>query len=348
MKKPRRGFGSDNHSGVHPEVLAAIAQANVGHAIAYGGDELTVELQDLFKKQFGDGTDAFIVWNGTGANVLSMRALLRPHEAVICTETAHIHVDECGAPEQIAGIKLLTVAAADGKLTPELCETRYHGIGSEHHVQPKMISITQATELGTVYRPDEIQKLAQWAHDRKLLLHLDGARIANAAAALSLSLREATRDLGVDVLSFGGTKNGLMGAEAVVFFNHPEAAREFLFTRKQNMQLASKMRFISAQFLAYFQNDLWRKNAAHANQMAKRLADGLKKIPGIELAQPTEANGVFLRLPREVIEPLQKEYFFYIWNDDGPRPVVRLMCSFDTEESDIAGFLESLARKRTF
>src|SRR3984957_16509361 len=263
--KPVRSFASDNNAGVHPKILQAIASVNRGHTVGYGDDPFTDAAVRKFKQHFGSDIEVFFVFNGTAANCLSLKALTESYHAVICSEAAHIYTDECGAPENFTGCKLLPIPAPDGKLTVDSVSHAYHGIGDQHHVQPKVISITQATELGTVYKPREIRDLARFAHERDMFLHMDGARIANAAASLGLNLRQATRDLGVDVLSFGGTKNGAMGAEAVVFFDRT-LATDFLYMRKQGMQLASKMRFISAQLDALLSNSLWQKNAKHANR----------------------------------------------------------------------------------
>jgi len=341
VKKPARSFASDNNAGVHPQVLKAIASANHGHAVGYGDDAFTTAAVRKFKQQFGDGIEVFPVFNGTGANCLSLKALTRSFEAVICTEAAHIYTDECGAPEKFTGCKLVPIPTTDGKLSVEAVSHAYHGIGDQHHVQPKVISVTQATEMGTVYKANEICELATFAHERGMFLHMDGARIANAAVSLGLDLREATRDLGVDVLSFGGTKNGAMGAEAVIFFD-PKLAVDFLYLRKQGMQLASKMRFISAQFEAIFTADLWRKNAEHANRMAQLLKDLISEIPQIRIVYPVEANGIFAKVPRHAIAEIQKRYFFYVWSEEDS--VVRWMCSFDTTEDDVNQFARFVSR----
>ncbi|HJT70220.1 MAG TPA: low specificity L-threonine aldolase [Terriglobales bacterium] len=337
--KPRRSFASDNNAGVHPAVLQALAEANEGHVVGYGDDAYTHRAEQLFKKHFGTDIEVFFVFNGTAANCLSLKAATQSFHAVICAEAAHIYVDECGAPEKFTGCKLIPVRTDKGKLTVESVRAAYHGIGDEHHVQPKVISITQSTEVGTVYRPAEIRSLAQFAHEHAMFLHVDGARIANAAASLELGLREATRDLGVDVLSFGATKNGAMGAEAVVFFD-PKLAANFKFYRKQGMQLASKMRFIAAQFQALLSNDLWLQNARHSNRMAQLLKREVSKIPQIKIIYDVDANGVFAQIPQEAIRKLQERYFFYVWNEADS--VVRWMCSWDTTESDIHEFAEFL------
>jgi len=333
--KPSRSFASDNNAGVHPEVLEAIRHANQGHAVGYGDDPYTESAVGRFREQFGADVAVFFVFNGTAANVLSLQALTRPFHAVLCSEMSHIYTDECGAPEKLTGCKLVPLAAPEGKLTVEAVSHAYHGIGDQHHVQPRVISITQSTEMGTVYNPTEVEALASFAHERNIFLHMDGARISNAVAAQRLTLRQATRDVGVDVLSFGGTKNGLMGAEAVVFFR-PELAKDFLFVRKQGTQLASKMRFLSAQMEALLTNDLWRRNAEHANRMAQLLEQEVRKIPGVTIVYSVEANGVFVQIPRTAIKKIQERYFFYVWSEEDA--VVRWMCSFDTTEDDVIEF----------
>jgi threonine aldolase len=333
--KPARSFASDNNAGVHPEVLAAIAEANVGHTVGYGDDPFTASAIRKFKQHFGAGIEVFFVFNGTAANCLSLKALTESYQAVICGEAAHINVDECGAPEKFTGCKLIPIPTSQGKLTVDAVSHAYHGIGDQHHVQPRVISITQSTEVGTVYKPREIEALAKFAHDRNMFLHMDGARIANAAVSLGLSLRQATRDLGVDVLSFGGTKNGLMGADAVIFFDK-KLSHNFLYLRKQGMQLASKMRFIAVQFEVLLSNELWLKSARHANQMAQLLKRELRKMPRVKVLYPVEANGVFAQIPRTATAKLKKRYFFYVW--DEKQSIVRWMCSFDTTEEDVREF----------
>lgn len=345
------GFGSDNRSAVHPEVMEAIAAANAGDAEAYGDDPWTARLQETFRRQLGDRAEAFPVFNGTGANVLCLELFGRPHEAVICTSDAHINVDECGAPERITGMKLLTVETTDGKLEPAALDRWEGRRGDQHHVQPRIVSITESTELGTVYTPDEIGAIADAAHSRGMRLHLDGARIANAAASLGVPLRALTTDAGVDAVSFGGTKNGLLLGEVAVFLD--DVGRERIsYARKQLMQLASKMRFLSAQFETLLGGgELWLRNATHANEMATLLASRLRPLPGVELAQPVEANGVFVRLPSETIgsllAELPGEHPFYVW-DEAER-VVRLVCSWDTTEADVealaAAVVASLPRQ---
>jgi threonine aldolase len=339
-----RAFASDNNSGAHPEVLAAIAAANDGHVVAYGDDPYTAAARERFREHFGERAEAFLVFNGTGANVLAMQALARPHQAVICPETAHLNIDECGAPERIAGVKLLPVATADGKLTPELAAERVERVGDQHASQPRVVSISEATELGTVYRPEEIQALADFAHEHDMVLHVDGARFANAAASLDVPLRALATDAGVDLLSFGGTKNGLLLGDAVVLLR-PELGRDFPFIRKQSMQLASKMRFLAAQFDALLGGDLWLRNASRANAMARRLADAISGMDGVAIAYPVEANGVFAALPAPAIERLRSELPgelpFYVW--DEAAGIVRLMCSWDTTPEDVDGLASAVS-----
>ena len=315
-------------------------RASQGHAVGYGDDPHTEAAVRKFRDHFGADVEVFFVFNGTAANTLSLQALTRPFHAVLCPELSHIYTDECGAPEKFTGCKLIPLPAPAGKLTVETVAHAYHGIGDQHHVQPRVISITQSTEMGTVYKPAEIEALARFAHERKMFLHMDGARLSNAVAAQRLTLRQATGDLGVDVLSFGGTKNGLMGAEAVVFFR-PELAEDFLFVRKQGMQLASKMRYLSAQMEALLTNDLWRRNAEHANQMAQLLAHEVGKMSRIKIVYPVEANGVFAQIPQEAIQKIQDRYFFYVWSEE--ESVVRWMCSFDTTEDDVREFARFVA-----
>ncbi len=338
--KSTRSFASDNNAGVHPEILEAIARANDGHVIAYGDDRYTRSAVAKFEEHFGSGIEVFFTFNGTGANVLGLQALMRPYQAVLCSDYAHIYTDECGAPEKHLGSKLIPLAHEHGKISLDSVRHAYHGIGDQHHVQAKVISITQATEMGTVYQPEEVQALARFAHEHDMFLHMDGARIANAAAGLGQTLRQATRDLGVDVLSFGGTKNGIMGGEAVVFFN-PALGADFLYLRKQGMQLASKMRFIAAQFEALLTDDLWRRSAEHANRMAKVLEAEVRKIPQVRVVWKVEANGVFAQIPRHAIEKIKERYFFYPWIED--EGIVRWMCSFDTTEEDVREFANCVA-----
>ncbi len=339
-----RGFASDNHAGIHPEVLAAIGAANDGHADSYGADAWTARADSAFREHFGRDARAYCVFNGTGANVAAIEALTLSHEAVICTETAHMHVDECGAPERLSGTKLLTVATEHGKLSPADVERWESRRGDEHQAQPRVVSITQSSELGTVYTLEETRAIADAAHALGMFLHVDGARYANAAAALDCSLSALGADSGVDVVSFGGTKNGLMLGEAVVFVA-PGLGERFAYTRKQFGQLASKMRFISAQFEALLSGDLWLRNASHANAMAARLAVAVEAIERVEISHPVEANAVFARLEPRAIErllaELDGEHPFYVW--DAPAGEVRWMCSWDTEPADVDAFATAIA-----
>jgi len=332
-------FASDNNAGIHPEILAALAAANSGHAIAYGDDPYTRSTLDIFKCTFGEEIDTYFVFGGTAANVIGLQTVTRPFNAIICAETAHINVDECGAPEKFTGCKLLTVPTRDGKIRVEEIKAWLHGVGDQHHVQPRVVSISQSTEMGTVYTPGEVAVLADCAHQNEMLLHMDGARLSNAAVSLGVPLRALTGDAGVDLLSFGGTKNGMMYGEALVFFA-PALSENLKYNRKQGMQLASKMRFISAQFGAFLSNELWRRNAENANRMAQRLAQEVQKISHIRLTQKVEANAVFAIVPRECIPILQREYFFYVWNEGTAE--VRWMTSFDTTEGDIEEFVRFL------
>jgi threonine aldolase len=328
------GFASDNHAGAHAQVIAAVAAANDGHAPAYGGDPWTDRAAARFREHFGPGARAFPVFNGTAANVLCLVALTQPWQGVVCARTAHLNVDECGAPER-AGRKLLTVETPDGRLTPELIEPLLVRIGDEHVVQPRVVSITQSTELGTVYRAEAVAALADWAHGHGMLLHVDGARLCNAAASLGLPLRALTTDAGVDALSFGGTKNGLLGAEAVVLLRG-DVGDGLKYLRKQTMQLASKMRYISAQLDALLAGDLWERSAAHANAMARRLAAGVRDAPGVRITQPVDANGVFAILPSDATERLQRDWPFYVW--DEATGEVRWMTAWDTAPEDVDAF----------
>jgi threonine aldolase len=336
----KRSFASDNNAGVHPEIIEAVAAANDGHVVAYGDDPFTARAVKVFQKHFGKDIAVYFVFGGTGANVLGLKAITNTYEAVICAETAHINVDECGAPEKFTGCKLLNVRTPDGKIRVDQITPFLHGVGFEHHVQPRVISVSQATEMGTVYTKSELKTLARFAHDHNMLLHVDGARIANAAVSLNASLKEITVDAGVDVLSFGGAKNGMMYGEAVVFLNK-KLGEGFKYIRKQGMHLPSKMRFISSQFEALLAGDLWKRSATHANRMARVLASELEKA-GLKLTQPVESNGVFAVIPEKYIPALQKKYFFYVWNEEISE--CRFMASFDTTEEDIHDFV-ALVRK---
>ncbi|MFD0366831.1 threonine aldolase family protein [Streptomyces sp. NPDC059071] len=334
-----RGFASDNYAGAHPEVLAAIALANGGHQVAYGEDQYTDHLQRIMHSHFGPTAEAFPVFNGTGANVTALQALTDRWGAVICAETAHINVDEGGAPERMGGLKLLTVPTPDGKLTPELIDRQAWGWEDEHRAMPQVVSITQNTELGTVYTVEEIRAIVEHAHSKGMKVHLDGARIANAAASLDVPMRAFTNAVGVDVISYGGTKNGMLFGEAVVVLN-PDAVSHMKHLRKLSMQLASKMRFVSVQLEALLAKDLWLRNARHANAMARRLAEGVRGVDGVEILYPVQANAVFARLPHEVSRRLQERFRFYFWDEAAGD--VRWMCSFDTTEDDVDAFLQAL------
>jgi threonine aldolase len=333
---PHKSFGSDNHSGVHPAVLRAIADANPGDAVAYGADEWTGQATAGLREAFG-AEDAFLVLNGSGANVLGLSLLLRRHEAVICAESAHIHTDECGAPERLIGTKLLTVPSAEGKITPELIAEKLSGRGDDHRSQPGVVAITQSTELGTCYTLAELRKIADFCRASDLRLYLDGARLANAAATLDCSLAELAEC--ADMLSFGATKNGAMGAEALIVMR-PGLASDVPYLRKQQTQLTSKMRFVAAQFSALLKDDLWRANAAYANALARRLAEGAEVVDGVEIVYPVQANAVFARLRPRHIAALQHEWTFHVW-DEGEN-VVRWMTAFDTTEADVDAFLADI------
>jgi len=338
----KRGFASDNNAGVHPEILKEIESANGGHALGYGNDIWTEKAKELFRYQLGDDAEVYFVFTGTAANTLGLSGVTRPWNSIITAFTAHIEQDECGAPEKFTGCKVLTVDTPDGKIKSEMLSRHMHGFDFEHHSQPKVISITQATEMGTVYSVDEIRTLADFAHDKGMLLHMDGARIANAAITLNLPFRAFTSDAGVDVLSFGGTKNGMMYGEAVCFLKKGLSV-DFKYIRKQGMQLASKMRYISAQYIAYFGNDLWKRNALHANSMALLLAEKIKGIYSIRITQPVQSNGVFAIIPKEIAEKVSKSYFFYPWNELTSE--YRLMTSWDTTEEDIENLVSLLKKE---
>ncbi|WP_037854649.1 threonine aldolase family protein [Streptomyces sp. NRRL S-340] len=334
-----RGFASDNYAGVHPEVLAALALANGGHQVSYGEDEYTDHLQRIVRSHFGASAEAFPVFNGTGANVVALQAVTDRWGAVICAESAHINVDEGGAPERMGGLKLHTVPTPDGKLTPELIDRQAFGWEDEHRAMPQVVSITQSTELGTLYTPEEIRAICEHAHAHGMRVHLDGSRIANAAASLDVPMRTFTNAVGVDILSLGGTKNGAMFGEAVVVLDR-DAVRQMKHIRKMSMQLASKMRFVSVQLEALLAKDLWLRNARHANEMAQRLAEGVRAVHGVEICYPVQANGVFAKLPHAVSERLQKRFRFYFWDESAG--VVRWMCSYDTTEDDVDTFVAAL------
>ena len=341
-RKNKRGFASDNNAGVHPEILKELALINNGHVIGYGSDIYTEQVKRLFKEKLGPETEAFLVFTGTAANVLGISCVTRSWNSVITASTAHLEQDECGAPEKFTGCKVLTVDTPDGKIDIRMIEKHMHGFDFEHHAQPKVISITQSTEMGTVYSVQEITELADYAHLRGLLVHMDGARIANAAVHLNLPFKAFTTDAGIDVLSFGGTKNGMMAGEAVCFLKQ-DLSSNFKYIRKQGMQLASKMRFISAQYIAYFRNDLWKTCALHSNEMAKILAGKLSTINGIKITQPVQSNGIFVIIPHAVAAKVNKSYFFYPWNEK--KSEYRLMTSWDTTVEDIEDFVTLIGRE---
>jgi len=340
-----RGFASDNYAGVHPEVLQALTDANEGHQVSYGEDDYTTKLTDVIREHFGARSEVFPVFNGTGANVLSLTAMMPRWGAVICSSLAHIHTDEGGAPERVSGLKLYPVSHHQGKITPEDIATEAFGFGDEHRAQPAVVSITQSTELGTVYTPSEVKDIADFTHDHGMLLHMDGARLWNAAASLGVPFSAFTSDVGVDIVSLGGTKNGIMGAEAIVVIN-PEAVDGLIYLRKMSMQLASKMRFVSAQLLALFENGLGLRSATHANTMAQRLRNSLEEgiasgaLSGLSFSAPTQANAVFAVLDPEVSDRIRQTFRFYDW--DRSVGEVRWMCSFDTTEEDIERFVETI------
>lgn len=331
----KRTFASDNYAGVHPEVMQALTDANHGHAGSYGSDDHTAKAIEKFKALFGDDVEVFFAYNGTGANVLGLSALTKSYNSIICSDLAHINVDESTAPEKFLGCKLITIKTTDGKIYPAEIEEKIQRLDDQHHPQVKVISISQSTEYGTVYTRKEIEAISAVARKHNLYLHMDGSRISNACVSLRQSFRSFTRDAGVNVLSFGGTKNGMMFGEAIIFFHAAQAA-DFKYIRKQGMQLHSKMRFIGSQFNALLSNDLWKRNAEHSNKMALRLAEELRKFPQLEITQSVDANGVFVKIPSELIPQLQEEHFFYMWTDKIFE--ARLMCAFDTTEDEIENF----------
>ncbi|MCF7918310.1 MAG: low specificity L-threonine aldolase [Candidatus Cloacimonetes bacterium] len=334
-----KSFASDNNSGVHPLVLKALADVNHGHYTGYGDDPFTEVAIQKFRQLLGKNIEVFFVYNGTGANTVLINTVTRSYNSIICPASSHINVDECGAPGAASGCKVEFVYTEDGKLTPELVNSMLLGIGFEHHSQPKVVSITQSTELGTLYSLEELRTLCDFCHDNNLLVHMDGARIANAAVALNCTFKEMTTDTGIDLLSFGGTKNGMMFGEAAIFFR-PELAADFKYFRKQNMQLHSKMRYISAQFSALLTDELWYKNARHSNDMAQLLYKELQNVIGIKITRPCYVNSVFAILPEKVIPRLQQKYFFYVWDEHTNE--VRFMTTFDTTEDDINNFVKAL------
>ncbi len=339
MNNSKRGFASDNNSGISPEVIKMLEKVNYGHCTGYGDDIYTQQAVQLIKDNFGNKAIPYFTFTGTASNVLGIGAGIQSFQSVICPSTAHIYIDECGAPEKFNSCKLIPVTTPDGKLCPELVTGHLTGFGFEHHSQPGIISISQSTEMGTVYTIEEIKALSELAHKYKMLLHMDGARLANAAVSLNKSFKEITYETGVDILSFGGTKNGLMAAESIIFFDE-KIAKNFKYIRKQGMQLASKMRFIAAQFIAYLSDDLWKKNALHANKMAEMLHHRIKKLNNIKVTQKVQANGVFAIIPQKAIVPLREIYFYYTWDEETNE--VRWMTSFDTTEGDIENFVGAL------
>ncbi len=336
-----RSFGSDNNSGVHPLIFKALEQANVDHAIGYGDDEWTAAATSKIKDIFGSSAEPFFLFNGTGANSVAIQSVTRPFNSIICATSAHIYVDECGAPQRMSGCATVAIATPDGKLSPELIKPHLTNFGVCHHSQPGVVYISQTTELGTVYTIEEIRAIADLIHSHQMYLHMDGARLANAAAYLGCTLKETTVDAGVDILSFGGTKNGMMMGEAVISFRE-EISANIQYYRKQSAQLASKLRYLSAQFLPYFENDLWLQNATAANQAAAKLAAALRKYPAVEFTQEPQTNQLFLKMPKEAVDKLLEDYFFYIWNQESYE--VRFVTSWDTTDKDISELIESFEK----
>lgn len=338
---PRNHFASDNNSPAHPAVMEAIMAANKGHALGYGDDYYTERASGLMREKLGTPCDPFFVYTGTGANTLCVSALARSFNAVICAENAHLNSAECGAPEKFAGAKLYTVPGSSGKITPSDVEAFLGRRGNQHYSQPKVISLTQATDLGVCYSVEEVRELCDFAHANAMFVHMDGARIYNACAALGVSLREMTAETGLDALSLGGTKNGLLGAEAVVFFR-PELADGFEYIRKQGMQLASKMRFLAVQMEALLTDDLWLANAGHANEMARLLKEKLDEIPGLEVTRPVQTNMVYCIIPPMAVEKIRRSYLFYIFDEN--RSEARLVTNYDTTAGDVAGFAQAAGK----
>lgn len=337
-----RSFASDNNSGVHLQVMEALHQANMNHALGYGDDQWTQEAIGKIREAFTPDCEPLFVFNGTGSNVVALQLMTRPYHSILCAETAHIYVDECGSPAKMTGSQIRPIATTDGKLTPELIRPYLHGFGDQHHSQPAAIYLSQCTELGTIYTSQELKAITALAHEHGMRVHMDGARIANACASLRLSLKELTVDCGIDLLSFGGTKNGLMMGECVVIFDDALKS-EARFVRKQSAQLSSKMRYLSCQFTAYLTDDLWLKNANHANVMAQRLYEALRCCPDVRFTQKAESNQLFLTLPRPLIDRLLQSYFFYFWNEAADE--IRLVTSFDTTEEDVETFASLLVRQ---
>ena len=339
MNTTIKSFASDNNAPVHKAVLREIMEVNQGDTVGYGDDIHTLKAEQMLKELFGKDVKIYFMLTGTGANAAALTHITRPYHSIICSDKAHLEKDECGAPEKMTGCKLQLVATDDGKIRVEQLKPYLHSVGFQHHSQPKVISITQATELGAIYKPGEIREISRFAKENDMFLHMDGARLANAAAGLDVSLAEITKFSGVDVLSYGATKNGAMSAEAVIFFN-PELANEFEYTRKQSMQLMSKMRYVSAQFHVLHAGNLWYENARQANAMAKLLAKQIQDIPAVQITQKVETNAVFATLPLKAIEKLQRRYFFYTW--DASHHEVRWMTAYDTTEKDIEQFVKAI------
>lgn len=334
-----RGFGSDNHASVHPQILQALVEANRDHAPSYGTDELTKATEQLFRRHFGPSTQVFLVFNGTAANVLALRALMRPWESVFCADLSHLENDECAAPEFMTGGKLRLVPTRQGKIHLEELEALWVRSGDQHYSPPRVLSLTQPTEIGTLYQPEHLRALCDWAHAKGLHVHLDGARLPLAARALGLSLQQVSFDLGVDVISYGGTKNGLMGAEAVLF-RDASLAQDFSYIRKQSGQLPSKTRFLAAQFQASLQQDLWKEIADRSLQGAQKLLHLVKGTPGLEIQYPVEANSLFVKAPPAAIKKLKSRFFFYVWNEKTWES--RWMCSWDLTDEDIEAFAKAV------
>jgi threonine aldolase len=339
LNQMKRTFASDNYAGVHPDIMQALVNANAGHQSSYGADEFTERAVKRFKSFFGNDIEVFLVYNGTGANVLGLQALTQSYHAIICSDLAHINVDESTAPEKFLGCKLMSIPTKDGKIYANEIDARIQRIDDQHHPQAKVVSVSQTSEYATVYSIEELKEISRVARKHKLYFHMDGSRISNAAVSLNKEFAAFTRDVGVDVLSFGGTKNGMMFGEAIVFFNK-DLAQNFKYIRKQGMQLHSKMRFISAQFEKLLSDDLWKKNAQHANEMGKYFGKKLAGISGVTLTQSVDANGIFALFPPKIIPALQDHTFFYVWNEKTSE--VRLMCAFDTQQKDIDDFIEKL------
>lgn len=335
-----RSFGSDNHATVHPRILQSLGEVNIHQVPSYGTDQWSEEANLAFKKVFGEQAESFLVFNGTAANVLCLRAMVTNYQSVFCSDISHVFRDECSAPEVMAGVKLIPIPSINGKLTVPELENAWMRRGDQHFAQTQAITITQPTEVGTVYSMAELKDLVDWAKQKKLKVHIDGARLANAAVALNKTFKDFTTDLGVDLVSFGGSKNGLMLGEAVLFLN-PHLSKEFRYIRKQSMQLPSKSRFLAAQFLAYLQDHLWRDIASSAMVRAQELKASVAGLSNIEIVYPVDSNAVFAKIPRSWVKPLREKYFFYVW--DEKTVVCRWMTSWDTTPDDVEGFVKELS-----